>query len=235
MLAGAPLVAVIPARAGSKGIPGKNMLRLGEHTLLERAILLGQSSPLVDRVLVTTDSPEMHAIAEQHGAAMPVLRPAQLASDTATTVDAVLHLMDTCKISSGHLLLLQVTSPLRTRADLAGFLEAYASSGAPAAVSVVKHDEPRPEKMKRVIEGRIVPYLSEHYEGPRQALPQAYALNGAFYAIGVDLFRREKRFLPEGTLAYEMPASRSANLDTAEDLEILKAMLETGRWKLESI
>jgi len=235
MLAGQPLTAIIPVRAGSKGIPGKNLLRFGGLTLLERAILLAKSSALVDRVLVTTDSPEMMAIAERHGAAMPVLRPAHLASDMATTADAVLHLIDVCGISSGHLLLLQVTSPLRTRTDLAAFLTHYQECDARAAVSVVKHDEPRPEKLKRLEGGRIVPYLGTTYEGPRQALPQAFALNGAFYAIGVEVFRREKRFLPEGTAGFEMPSSRSANLDSAEDLAVLQAMLETGRWTLEEL
>lgn len=235
MLAGEPLTAVIPARAGSKGIPGKNLLRFGGLTLLERAILLAKSSPLVERVLVTTDSAEMMAIAEKHGAAMPVLRPAHLASDTAASADAVVHLLETCGIASGHLVLLQVTSPLRTRADLGDFLAAYEKSGAPAAASIVRHDEPRPEKMKRLEQGRIVPYLGTHYEGPRQALPQPYALNGAFYAIGVDVFRRERKFLPEGTIGFEMPASRSANLDSADDLAKFEAMLETGRWELEEL
>lgn len=235
MLGGEPLTAIIPARAGSKGIPGKNLLRFGGKTLLERAILLAKSSSLVDRVLVTTDSAEMMAIAAEHGAAMPVLRPAHLAGDEATTADAVVHLLETCAISSGHLLLLQVTSPLRTRADLGDFLSAYGKSGAPAAASIVRHEEPRPEKMKRLENGRIVPYLGTHYEGPRQALPQPYALNGAFYAIGAGEFRRTRGFLPQGTLGYEMPASRSANLDSAGDLAVFEAMLETGRWALEEL
>jgi N-acylneuraminate cytidylyltransferase len=235
MLAGAPLTAVIPVRGGSKGIPGKNLLRFGGLTLLERAIQLAKASPLVDRVLVTTDSPEMQEVAVRHGAAMPSLRPARLASDTATTADAVLHLIATCGLISGNLLLLQVTSPLRTSADLARFLAAYAASGAPAAASVVKHEEPRPEKLKRIVDGRVVSYLEASYEGPRQVLPQPYALNGAFYVIGVSTLMKEKRFLPEGTLAFEMPASRSANLDSPEDLDIFRAMLETGRWTLEEL
>ncbi len=233
MLAGQPVTAIVPARAGSKGIPGKNLLRYGGLTLLERAILLAKSSDLVDRVLVTTDSAEMMAIAAHHGAAMPVLRPAHLASDTATTADAVRHLMEVCGVTSGHLLLLQVTSPLRSRADLEAFLTHYGESGAAAAASVVKHEEPRPEKLKRIERGQIVPYLGQSYEGPRQALPQPYALNGAFYAIRTEVFRRDMKFLPEGTLAFEMPASRSANLDSADDLAMFEAMLETGRWQLE--
>jgi N-acylneuraminate cytidylyltransferase len=233
MLGGEPLTAIIPARAGSKGIPGKNLLRLGGRSLLERAILLAQSSPLVDRVLVTTDAPEMMAIAAQHGAAMPVLRPAHLASDMATTADAVTHLLDTCAVATGHLLLLQTTSPLRSRADLDAFLQTYHDSGAPAAASIVRLDEPRPEKLLRLEAGRVVPYLGTPYEGPRQQLPQPYALNGAFYAIRVEVFRRERTFLPEKTVGFEMPQSRSTNLDSAEDLAILEAMLETGRWHLE--
>lgn len=228
-----PFTAIVPARAGSKGIPGKNLWRHDGVTLLERAIRLGQSSGLVSRVIVSTDSPEMQEIALQAGAECPRLRPADLASDTATSAAVVEHVLADMGVSSPHLLLLQVTSPLRTRADLAGFLQHYLASGAPAATSVVRLDEPRPEKLKKLQDGILQPYLGTPYEGPRQALPQPFALNGAFYAIARDVFLRERRFLPEGTTGYEMPPARSHNLDSPQDLQILEAMLAAGHWSLE--
>ena len=78
-------------------------------------------------------------------------------------------------------------------------------------------------------------YLSPAYEGPRQALPQPYALNGAFYAIQRNVFLAEQRFLPDGTIAYEMPTERSHNLDSIQDMQILEAMLVAGTWQLESL
>jgi CMP-N-acetylneuraminic acid synthetase len=234
MLKGQPLTAIIPARAGSKGIPGKNLWRFGEYTLLERAIRLAQACPAVDRIIVSTDSSEMHEIAQRYGVAAPTLRPAHLADDQAKTVDVVLDLLNQSAINEGHILLLQVTSPLRTRADLADFLNSYENANTEAAVSVVRHEEPRPEKLQRIENGLLKPYMGAGYEGPRQALPQPFAFNGAFYAISVATLRAKKTFLPSQTLAYEMPVSRSHNLDSMQDMEILQAMIETGRWKLES-
>ena len=233
MLGGRTITAIIPARGGSKGLPGKNLLKLGNHTLLERAILLGQACPAVDRVLVTTDSEEMHAIAGRYGAAAPTLRPAHLASDSATTADVMRHLIDEADVDSGWLLLLQPTSPLRSLADLNSVLEIAGGSDVRSVVSVVRHDEPRPEKLQRIEDGKLVGYMGEVFEGPRQALPQPYALNGAFYLIDRDLFLETGSFLPPGTLPYVMPTKRSANVDTPDDWAVLQAMVAAGHWSVD--
>ena len=147
--------AIIPARAGSKGIPGKNLWKFDGVSLLARAIRLGQHCSRVDRVIVSTDSAEMQAIARAEGAECPRLRPADLASDSATSAQVVDHVIRSLDVSSDHILLLQVTSPLRTLADCNDFLDHYLASSAPAATSVVKHDEPRPEKMKKIEAGNF--------------------------------------------------------------------------------
>jgi CMP-N,N'-diacetyllegionaminic acid synthase len=229
------ITAIIPARAGSKGIPGKNIWSYQGVTLLERAIRLGKACGRVGRVIVSTDDSRMRDLALAAGAECPTLRPAHLASDTATSVAVVEHVLRESAITGGHILLLQVTSPLRLLSDLDGFLSFYLGGQFPAAVSVVKWDEPRPEKLKRIEAGKLVPYLGTGYEGPRQALPQPYALNGAFYAIQHDIFLKKKSFLPDGTMAFEMPVSRSHNLDAPEDLMILEAMLAAGHWHLENL
>jgi CMP-N,N'-diacetyllegionaminic acid synthase len=235
MAAPASITAIVPARAGSKGIPGKNLWTYKGVSLLARAVRLGLACEKVNRVIVSTDSQEMQALALAEGAECPHLRPAELASDTATSASVVRHVIDTMDVTSDHILLLQVTSPLRTLADCNGFLEHYLASGAPAATSLVKLNEPRPEKLKRLEEGRVLPYLGAGYEGPRQALPQPYALNGAFYAILRTAFLREGRFLPEGTAGYEMPEQRSHNLDSLQDLLVLEAMLAAGHWRVEQL
>lgn len=229
------ITAIIPARAGSKGIPGKNLWAYEGVSLLARAIRLGRHCARVSRVIVSTDSPEMQTLALAEGAECPALRPAELASDTATSASVVEHVINSMQVDADHLLLLQVTSPLRRLIDCNAFLDDFLSSKAPAATSVVKLDEPRPEKLKRLEHGILSPYLEQGYEGPRQALPQPYALNGAFYAIGRSVFESEKRFLPAGTFGFEMPAERSHNLDSAQDLQILEAMLAAGHWSLENL
>jgi CMP-N,N'-diacetyllegionaminic acid synthase len=229
------ITAIIPARAGSKGIPGKNLWSHDGVSLLARAIRLGHHCERVDRVIVSTDSADMQALALAEAAECPALRPAELASDTATSASVVRHVIETLHVTSDHILLLQVTAPLRTLADCNAFLDHYLSASAPAATSLVKLDEPRPEKLKKLQAGLVVPYLGTNYEGPRQALPQPYALNGAFYAIRRDVFLQQEKFLPEGTIGYEMPPERSHNLDTPQDLQILEAMLGAGFWQMENL
>ena len=229
------ITAIIPVRGGSKGIPGKNLWVWEGISLLARAIRLGKHCERVERVIVSTDSTEMQIIALSEGAECPHFRPANLSTDTATSAAVVHHVIASMNVTSKHLLLLQVTSPLRTLADCNLFLDAYFAAQAPAATSVVKLDEPRPEKLKKLENGVLKSYLEPSYEGPRQALPQPYALNGAFYAIGREVFLDQGKFLPEGTIAYEMPPERSHNLDSPQDLLILEAMLEKRHWKLEDV
>ena len=233
MIRGEPVTALIPVRGGSKGIPGKNLRRIGRDTLLERAIKLGLASPWVDRVIVSTDDAEMQSVAESYGVASPGLRPAHLATPEATTAAVVEHMIGECRIAGGYLLLLQATAPLRRLADLDGLCRSFEASHATAAVSVCAHDEPRPEKLKRIVDGCIVPYSGAGFEGPRQALPQPYALNGAFYLIERAAFLMHRKFLIDGTMAYVMPPERSHNLDTLQDWQILEAMLKAGYWQLE--
>jgi CMP-N-acetylneuraminic acid synthetase len=233
MIRGEPLTAIVPARSGSKGIPGKNLREIGGLSLLGRAIRLGKASPWVDRVIVSTDDPKMHAIAQRLGAASPTLRPSPLATDEAKAIDVVAHVIKECAIDSGFLLLLQPTSPLRTLADLDALCRAFEGSDADATVSVVKHEEPRPEKLQKIEDGWLRPYMGQGFEGPRQSLPQPYALNGAFYLIGRDTLLAQRKFLTAKTLAHIMPPERSHNLDSTTDWLVLEAMVQAGHWRLE--
>ncbi|MGI9464947.1 MAG: cytidylyltransferase domain-containing protein, partial [Aestuariivirgaceae bacterium] len=155
MLQDRPITAIVPARGGSKGLPGKNLLKLGTLTLLERAILIAKNCSHIDRVIVSTDDDEMHRQALAHDAAAPNLRPAALATDTATTADVVRHLIDEAAIAPGWLLLLQPTSPLRRLEDLHTLLELAEKTNAKSVVSVTAHEEPRPEKLLRLRDGEL--------------------------------------------------------------------------------
>jgi CMP-N,N'-diacetyllegionaminic acid synthase len=227
------LTAIIPVRGGSKGIPGKNMRRVGGYSLLERAIKYAKKSPRIDRVIVTTDDFEMHKIAALFGVQSPNLRPSHLANDTATTADVVEHVLAECNIEDGYILILQVTSPFRILRDLEALCADYEKTDADAIVSLVAIDEPRPEKLKRVVNGVIEPYMADEFEGPRQALPQPYKLNGAFYLISLEALRREHRFVAKNTLAFLMPDERSHNLDSMTDWNVMEAMIAAGHWVFE--
>jgi len=233
MLSGKKLTALIPVRGGSKGIPGKNLRKIGAYSLLERAIKLGQSDPRIDRVLVSTDDEEMFQIAKEYGVATPAMRPAHLASDEARTIDVVEDLMNTSVMEEGVLLLLQATSPLRTREDLCAILDQYEQEGTGSIVSLCENSGEPPEKLQKIEDGEVVSFLGTEQGRPRQSMSKTYEVNGAFYLIDLDKLQEARSFIPAGTKAYLMPQNRSANLDTTEDWEILQAMLETGRWSCE--
>lgn len=233
MIRNQPLTAIIPVRAGSKGIPGKNLYRLGKDTLLERSIKLAKACNYVDRILVSTDSPEMYEIAKRYNAAPSALRPAELATDTAKTVDVVLDLMETAPVAEGYILLLQVTSPLRTLADLNALCKQFDKDDADAIVSLVEFDAPHPDKIQKIEGGLVASYLGKESMVARQQLPKVYALNGAFYLTHRNTLMEKRSFMPPCTLPFVMPKDRSLNLDGPTDLFLLECLIEKGKLTLE--
>ncbi|MDH4226860.1 MAG: acylneuraminate cytidylyltransferase family protein [Deltaproteobacteria bacterium] len=235
MLNGKTVYALIPARGGSKGIPRKNLYRLGNDTLLERTIKLAKACRYVDSVVVSTDDAEMHELAKKYGVNMPAPRPAHLATDTARTVDVVLHVMEEMSINDAYIFLLQTTSPLRTLADaegVCGLLEKNTGK-ADAVASVVRHDSPHPDKIQKIDGGYLKSYLGKESLVARQSLPEVYALNGAFYITHTGVLLRERTFMPEHTLPFVMPKERSVNLDGMMDLYLIEALVTKGIVRIE--
>lgn len=238
MISGKKLTALIPVRGGSKGLPGKNLLKIGEYTLLERAIKLAQSEPRIDEIYVSTDCDEMYELAKKYGVATPQKRPAHLAADNARTISVVDDLVATGVICSDLLLLLQATSPLRTNTDLKALLDQFenentSDEAACAYVSLCENRGEPPEKLQLIKHGAVISYMDTQQDRPRQSMSKTYEVNGAFYLTPLAQLQAQKTFMPKGVKPFLMPQSRSANLDTHEDWEILQAMLETGRWSVE--
>ena len=228
MINGQSLTAFIPARGGSKGIPGKNLRRLGRDTLLERAIKQGKSSPFVDKVIVSTDDDEIYRIAQGYDVATPGLRPDYLASDDAKTIDVILYTLEEMEISSGYILLLQTTSPLRTVEDINKLCEVFEkrTDDAQAIVSVSEIGSSHPDKMQKIDDGYLMSYLGKDSHVPRQSLPDVYDLNGACYLTHIDVIKNQKTFIPKKTLPFIMPIERSVNLDTMLDWYLLEKLIE---------
>ena len=226
MIRGEKLTAVIPVRSGSKGIPGKNLLKIEGETLIERAVKKAIKTSFVDHVFVTTDDSEMFKIAQEAGAAPSGLRPDHLATSDAKTIDAVEHLLNNVGVDTGYILLLQVTTPLWTVDDLNELCEKFEKySEAEAIISVVKHDAPHPEKIMKIENGWLQTYLGGNTGVPRQSLPDVYALNGAFYMLPVSKMREARTFVPKQSIPFIMPPERSVNLDGPLDLALLKGLL----------
>lgn len=219
------VLGVIPARGGSKGIPRKNLEIFRGAPLIEWTIRAAQAAIGIDRVIVSSDNAEIIAIAERLGCEVPFLRPTHLATDIASSVDVMLHAVDAVPGYDVGVLL-QPTSPLRLPEDVDGVLQLMQQVGAPSCVSVC--DAPchpylifRPDEHDRLAPYAVPPVGST---GRRQDFEPAFRLNGAVYAVDLDWFRRERVFVAPGTtVAYVMPASRSVDIDTFEDLEAARA------------
>jgi CMP-N-acetylneuraminic acid synthetase len=228
------IAAVIPARGGSKGVPRKNLLRLGRHTLVALAVGCAQRAG-IETILLSTDDAEIAEEGRRAGAWVPALRPAELASDAARTLDAVLHVLAAAPCAPDAVLLLQPTSPLRGAEDVRAAIELLeARADADAVVSVARLQEPHPAKVKRIENGWLTPFVpGSSSETPRQELPSAWRLNGAIYLVRHAAMLRERTLMPRATLPLVMPAERSLNVDHPWDVVLVQALLERGLVKLE--
>ncbi|NRQ10045.1 cytidylyltransferase domain-containing protein [Aliiroseovarius sp. xm-v-208] len=220
------VLAVITARGGSKGIPRKNVRPLGGLPLIAWTVRAALEAQCVARVVVSTDDEEIALAARKAGADVPVMRPADLASDTATSVDVMTHMLDALP-GFERAVLLQPTSPFRTAADLdAGFALWQSAPSAGGCVSVCEAAESPWLMYGTDGAGRLERLLPVPPAGlRRQDLPKAFVLNGAFYFLDVLRFRTEQRLVFEDSLGFEMPVERSRDIDKPADFEAVERQL----------
>jgi len=236
VLNGKKVYAIIPVRGGSKGIPGKNLYKINGVSILERTIMLAQKCSYVDAILVSTDDNEMYEISKRMGVATKEKRPDELATDSALTIDVLLHTAATEEIEEdAYILLLQTTSPLRIKRDIDSLFEAFErqKDEFDSAVSVTEHDDPHPNKIQKIENGYVVSYLGVESMVPRQLLPNVYRLNGAFYLTDIQTLKNRKSFFTDKTMPFIFPKERSVNLDTMMDLYLLETILEKKLVEIE--
>lgn len=229
MISGSKVLALVPARAGSKGLPDKNIRPFCGKPLLQWSVEHGLASRYVDRVVVSTDSDTYADIARKAGADVPFLRPPSLASDTSTSFDAILHAVDTL-VGQGEtyaiLVLLEPTSPLRMPEDIDGALDLLLSTpGAESVVSVARVESQHPAfLMKMAASGFLEPYLPDFKPCRRQDISPLHFLEGTVYASRIDALRRHGGFHHGKTIGYEVPPYRSFEVDSPEDFIICEAL-----------
>jgi CMP-N,N'-diacetyllegionaminic acid synthase len=227
MIAGGRVLAVIPARGGSKGVPGKNILRIAGRPLLQWTVDAARASRHVDRLVLSSDDDDIIAAATALGCEVPFRRAAALATDSATSVDV---LVDALERLPGHefVVLLQPTSPLRNASDIDTALELMVERRAPACVSLRAAGDHPYWTFRLEPSGTLTRFAEPPGGMParRQDLPPAWCLNGAVYAARSEWFLREKRFLSEQTLGFQMPAERSLDIDTWDDVALFKAAVD---------
>jgi len=211
---------VIPARAGSKRIPGKNLVRLNGVPLIDYSVRAAQGSERLTAVIVSTDSPEIASHARSLGVAVPDLRPPQLAEDRSPVVAALAHglgLFERAGTRADAVVLLQPTSPLRQAADIDRAIELFERTGADT-VTAVRSIRDHPYWAWRASDDLIVPFHSETgMATDRQELPPVYAENGAVYVIRRELVVAG-RIYGARVAPYVMQEEASVDVDTPLDL-----------------
>lgn len=213
------IIGILPARGGSIGIPGKNIKMLAGKPMLAWSIEAALQSQSLEHVIVSTDDEEIAKIARQHGVEVPFLRPPELASDTASSLEVVLHALEWLHLHRhAHpefVLLLQPTSPLRSADDIRRAVKLQREKNADAVVSVCPAPHP-PHWYRQIAPSGV---LIHSAEGPtrRQEGESFYQLNGAIYLIRVETLLQTRTFMPNPTQALVMPVARSVDVDTPFD------------------
>ncbi|MGB0244512.1 MAG: cytidylyltransferase domain-containing protein [Candidatus Nanopelagicales bacterium] len=218
------VLGLIPARGGSKGVPGKNLRRIGGMTLVEWTARSALTSSL-DRLVISTDSQEIADEARRVGVDVPFIRPNELAQDSSLTIDVVQHALDELKGDWDAVMILQPTSPFRTASDIDTCIEMLADSAADSVISVTPVGDHHPARMKFIENGFLIdPPFSEDVEGrPRQSLQSLFLRNGAIYLTRTEVVNGGS-IKGASSMAYVMPEERSANIDTEFDLMVAEAI-----------
>ncbi|MBF0166029.1 MAG: acylneuraminate cytidylyltransferase family protein [Alphaproteobacteria bacterium] len=217
---------VICARGGSKGLPGKNLLDLGGKPVVAWSVEAATAAKCLDRTILSTDDVKIADVARNVGCDVPFVRPAHLATDTASIYDVLFHALDVLEDDFDHIVLLQATSPLRRACDIDACIELMRHANAPAAISVTKVTKPPQWMYSLETDGGLVPAIDELAEvARRQEAPDYVVPNGAVYAAKVAWLRERRSFVGRETRAFLMPPERSVDIDNLIDLITARALL----------
>jgi CMP-N-acetylneuraminic acid synthetase len=224
------VLAVIPARGGSRGVPKKNIRPVKGKPLIIYTIEVAKRCEVITDLVVSTDDPEIRKISTNNGVEVPFIRPADLATDTALAIPTIQHsvrMMEKKKKTVYDIVvMLQPTSPLRSVNDISESLQLLLDSDADGIISVVQVNNFHPMKMKKIIEGFLVNYEKPPVENPpRQLLPPVYIVNGAIYATKRDTLMKNDSFIGKKCLPYIMPEERSVNIDSILDFKLIENII----------
>lgn len=227
------ILAVIPARGGSRGVPRKNIRPIFGKSIIAYTIETALAARhLLGRTIVSTDNPEIAAMARKYGADVPFMRPGELAGDKVPTLPVLQHAVRFVEQQDGltldWILLLQPTSPLRTSQDIEAALNLARDGSCDSVISVVKVIAEHPVFMKRIQDNRLLPFCIEEKEGTRRqdCQPPAYIRNGAIYLTRRDVLMKQHSIWGRIIRPYIMPPQRSVNIDSELDFKLAEIMLE---------
>lgn len=222
------VLAVIPARGGSKRLPRKNLLKIGEHPMIAYSIMAVRNASNVTDWLVSSEDDEILAVARKYGAPVPFKRPDYLATDNVRNIDVVLHALEYMEKEKGLtydiIVLLQPTAPVRDAAHIDEAVDRLWKSDYPTLAAVKGPFQKRDPVLKRIDEeGCLIPYCSNPDLDPMEPF---YIYNAALYAVKRDYFVKEKRFISEKQVPLLMDKYHSTDVDELADLIIAEAYLK---------
>lgn len=224
------VVALIPARGGSKRLPKKNIKLLDGKPLIAWSIECAKKSQYVDQIIVSTDSQQIKDISENYGANVPFIRPDYLSNDTATTYDVLQHAIESLALNKPNILLvlLQPTSPLRTTEELDKAIEYFIQKNALGVVSVSEMEHSPLWANVLPDDDNMLNFLPNNIVGKRsQDLPTYYRINGSIYIYDiVSLLQNKRVFFDERVFAFITVPDTSVDIDTMLDFKIAESILE---------
>ena len=225
------ILAIIPARGGSKRLKQKNILTLDEKPLIAYSIEAANASKYVDKVILSSEDERIIKVAKAWGAEVPFVRPQELAQDHTRSIDVVTHALQTLEDNYDAVILLQPTSPLRTTKDIDNAIEDFYSKEATSIIGVCEMEH-SPIWANTLDESMSMEgFLDDKYNNSRsQDLPPYYRINGAFYMSKVDsVLENETFFVKKNIYAYLMSQEDSVDIDTKLDFIVAQAILKERR------
>jgi CMP-N,N'-diacetyllegionaminic acid synthase len=222
---------LITARGGSKGVPNKHLMELGGRPLIAWTVEAGRGAAGLDRVVVSTDGEAIADVCRDLGAEVPFRRPAALAQDDSSHVDAIIHALDWLRdherYDPEYIMLLQPTSPFRDAADIDGALEFCASSAADSVLSVSIAPVHPYFIYQLDPQGRMSPFVTERRgDLRRQELGTAWYADGGIFLQTVAGLRRRRTSFPDGSFGYRLPEGHGIQIDTLADFAVARRWLE---------
>lgn len=222
------IIAIIPARGGSKGVPRKNVKLLAGKPLIAHTIEAALKSKHIERVIVSTEDKEISEISKKYKAEV-VKRPKELAADKSKTIDTVFHVLDSLKRENyipDAVILLQPTSPLRTTDDINKAINLFFQNKCELVISVYESGHSFYLSFK-IGKKYLEPIFNRKYlNQTRQDLPRAYIPNGAIYISRPKVLLKYKSFYCRKILPYIMLATRSIDIDNETDFKLAELLLK---------
>lgn len=232
------MLAIIPARSGSKGLKDKNILSLDNKPLIAHTILTALNTEEISKVIVSTECENIAKISKIFGAEVPFLRPKYLAEDNSKAIDNYIFSIpkyeEFYNISFRDFCVLQPTSPLRISEDISKAIDLFYSNKADSVISFTEADHPPywAKKIDRYLNVKsYFDYDSSKYN--RQDLPKAYIPNGAIFVFNYNFLKNKETYYSENTFAYIMPKIRSIDIDTKLDFDFAEYILKNYENRLK--